>query len=211
MVRRSADLRPARSFAVDYAGWVGLSRDSIEDLQLLEKTGTMTLSFPNLDSTRVPTRTCVATPWFGHHFGAALPRGLREQADAMSWENFVATYSPTAGPLRLGHWECTDTERPATRLGPQARNFRAMIAVGDRISTSTAAAGGPIAALTAMLHGRGITVEIVKFHQMRSGGHTATFICGSSGTRAEWAMGWSDDPTQSALRAVIACANRLIT
>ena len=35
MVRQSADLRPARSFAVDYAGWVGLSQDGIEDLQLV--------------------------------------------------------------------------------------------------------------------------------------------------------------------------------
>lgn len=35
MVRKSADLRPARSFAVDYAGWMGLARESIEDLQLV--------------------------------------------------------------------------------------------------------------------------------------------------------------------------------
>ncbi|BBZ48854.1 anti-sigma regulatory factor [Mycobacterium heidelbergense] len=35
LVRKSADLRPARSFAVDYAGWVGLSQDGIEDLQLI--------------------------------------------------------------------------------------------------------------------------------------------------------------------------------
>jgi anti-sigma regulatory factor (Ser/Thr protein kinase) len=35
MVRQSADLRPARSFAVNYAGWVGLSQDGIEDLQLI--------------------------------------------------------------------------------------------------------------------------------------------------------------------------------
>jgi hypothetical protein len=152
-----------------------------------------------------------AGAWLGHHFGAALPRGLREQAEAMSWEDFVATYSQTAGPLRLGHWACTDAERPAGRLGPQARNFRAMIAVGDRISTSTAAASGPIAALTAMLHERGITVETLKFHQMRSGECTATFICGSNGIRSEWAMGWSEDSTQSALRAVIACANRLFS
>lgn len=61
-----------------------------------------------------------------------------------------------------------------------------------------------------MLHQRGITVEIVKFHQMQSPTGTATFIRGSDGARAEWAMGWSDDPTQSALRAVIACANRLL-
>ncbi|OBI41271.1 homocitrate synthase [Mycobacterium sp. E796] len=149
-------------------------------------------------------------PSLSEHFGAALPRGLREEADAMSWEAFVATYGRTAGPLRLGHWACTDTERPAGRLGPQARNFRAMIAVGDHISTSTAAASGPIAALTAMLHERGITVEMLRFHQIGCGAATATFIRGSNGIRAEWAMGLSEDPTQSALRAVIACANRLI-
>jgi hypothetical protein len=155
----------------------------------------------------------VANDWFGEQFGTALPRGLREQADAMSWQNFVATYGQTAGPLRLGQWACTDTERagerPARRLGPQARHFRAMIAVGDRISTSTATASGPVAALTAMLHDRGFTLETLNFHQMHSAGHTATFVCGTDGTRAEWAMGWSADPTQSALRALIACVNRL--
>jgi hypothetical protein len=157
-----------------------------------------------------PPNQCLATAWFGRHFGAALPRGLRQEAETMSWENFVATYGHTAGPLRLGHWACTDTERPTGRLGPQARNFRAVIAVGDHISTSTAAASGPIAAVTAMLHDRGITVETLTFHQMRSGETTATFIRGSNGIRAEWAMGWSEDPTQSALRAMIACANRLL-
>jgi anti-sigma regulatory factor (Ser/Thr protein kinase) len=35
MVRKSADLRPARSFAVNYAGWVGLSQNAIDDLQLI--------------------------------------------------------------------------------------------------------------------------------------------------------------------------------
>ncbi len=35
LVRKSADLRPARSFAVDYAGWIGLSQDGIEDLKLV--------------------------------------------------------------------------------------------------------------------------------------------------------------------------------
>ena len=152
-----------------------------------------------------------ATAWFGERFGAALPLGLREQAAAMSWETFVATYGHTTGPLRLGHWACTDSGRTAGRLGPQARHFRAMIAVGDSINTSTAAASGPIAALTAMLHDRGVKIETLKFHQMRSGRDTATFICGTNGNRADWAMGWSDDPTQSALRALITCANRLLT
>lgn len=147
-----------------------------------------------------------ATVWFGDRFGVSLPRGLREQADTMSWETFVATYGHSTGPLRLGQWECKD----AVRAGPQARNFQAVLALGDRIGTATVAAGGPIAALTAMLHQRGIALEIVKFHQMQSPTGTATFIRGSDGARVEWAMGWSDDPTQSALRAVIACANRLL-
>lgn len=155
-------------------------------------------------------RECPASAWFGHHFGADLPRGLREEADAMSWETFVATYGHGAGPIRLGHFACTDAERPAGRLGPQARNYRATIAVGDQLTTCTAAASGPIAALTAMLHERAITVETLRFHQLCSGGITTTFIHGSDGIRAEWAMGAAEDATQAALRAVIACANRLV-
>jgi hypothetical protein len=127
----------------------------------------------------------------------------------MSWNTFTATYAPSAGPLRLGHWECTDAERPATRWGPQPQTFRATLALGDRIETATAAASGPVAALTAMLYDHGVAVEMLRFHQLRSDATTATFIQGTDGCRAEWAMGCSDDPTQSALSAVIACANRL--
>ena len=141
--------------------------------------------------------------------GIALPRGIREDADTMSWSTFTATYAPSAGPLRLGNWECTDAELPATRLGP--RNFQATLGFGDRIETATATAIGPVAALTAMLYDHGIAVEMLNFHQLQSGDSTATFIQGSDGCRAEWAMGWSEDPTQSALCAVIACANRLLT
>ena len=52
-------------------------------------------------------------------------------------------------------------------------------------------------------------METLRFHQLRSGGITMTFIHGSNGIRAEWAMGLSQDPTRAALRAVVACANRL--
>ena len=137
--------------------------------------------------------------------GIALPRGLREDADTMSWSTFTATYAPSAGPLRLGHWHCTG--RPASRLG--TRTFQATLALGDRIETATATATGPIAALTAMLYQHGVSVEMLRFHQLRSEDTTATFIHGSDGCRAEWAMGCADDATQSALHAVIACANRL--
>jgi hypothetical protein len=54
-------------------------------------------------------------------------------------------------------------------------------------------------------------VELLGFHQISTGEQTATFINAGDGYRSEWAMGWSQDPTQSALRAVIACANRLLS
>jgi hypothetical protein len=155
--------------------------------------------------------TSAAPPSFAAHVNATMPRGLRQEADAMSFEAFHDQFASTAGPLRLGNWRCTDTERPSTRLGPQARHYQATLAVGDRIGTSSAAACGPVAALTEMLYDRGVAVEMTAFHQVPAGGHTATFVCGSDGARSQWAMGWSDDPTQSALRAVIACANRLLT
>lgn len=168
------------------------------------------LALAELDPSCVVRPPRDANTWFGDHFGVPMPRGLRHQADAMSWEGFVDAYGQTAGRLRLRHWKCADAERPAARLGVQARNYRAMISVDESVSTSTAVASGPIAALTAMLHERGITIETLKFHQMTSSECTATFIWGSNGTRAEWAMGLADDPTQSALSALIACGNRLM-
>ncbi|MGV0837315.1 homocitrate synthase [Mycolicibacterium thermoresistibile] len=129
----------------------------------------------------------------------------------MSWEAFLAEYAPPSGPVRLGHWECIDAGRSVSRMGPQPCRYQATLAVGDAISTSTTSATGPVAALTEMLYERGIAVETMSFHQVPAGDRTATFIQGTDGVRAEWAMGWADDPTQSALRAVVACANRLLT
>jgi hypothetical protein len=156
-----------------------------------------------------PSPACTLT--FAAAVHAPLPRGLREEADDMSWDAFLAEFAPTTGPVRLGRWTCTDAERPTGRLGPQARTYQATLAFGDRISTATAAACGPVAALTAMLYDQGIAVETVSFHQVPAGEHTATFIRGSDGMHTEWAVGVSEDATQSALKAVIACANRLLT
>jgi hypothetical protein len=157
-----------------------------------------------------PSATNAAPLSFAVHIDAPMPRGLRKEADAMSWEAFLDEYAPSSGPLRLGNWTCTDANRPAALLGPQARHYQATLALGDSISTSSAAASGPVAALTAMLFDRGIPLEMTDFHQVPAGEHTATFIRGSDGLHSEWAMGLSDDPTQSALRAVVACANRLL-
>jgi hypothetical protein len=149
----------------------------------------------------------IDTPPFAEKFDVPLPRGLREQAGAMSWESLLVSYGHTPGPVRLGQWACADG---AGRRGAQPRSYQATIAVGDRIDTVTASASGPLAALTAMLYQRGIGVEMLRFHQLESGEYTATFIEGSDGLRAQWAMGWSDDPTRSALSAMITCANRLL-
>lgn len=62
-----------------------------------------------------------------------------------------------------------------------------------------------------MLHDRGITLEILGFHQLRCGTETATFIHGSNGRGAAWAVGVAPDAGCSALDAVITCANRLLT
>ncbi|MET0897675.1 MAG: homocitrate synthase [Mycobacterium sp.] len=161
------------------------------------------------------TEHSTATLWADEHFTdicqAPLPRGLRERASGLSWDGFLAAFGHSAGPLRLGRWECTDTPRPSRCLGPQVRNYQATLAVGEQISTSHAAASGPIAALTAMLYDRGIAVEMLNFHQRQMGRDTVTFIRGTDGIGDEWAMGWAEDATQSALRAMVAVANRLAT
>ncbi|MGX9673241.1 homocitrate synthase [Mycobacterium sp. HM-7] len=156
------------------------------------------------------TSTAISTTSrFAELFDRPVPRELREHADTMCHDTFLDHYGHERGPVRLGSWDSIGDDGPR-RGSTGARRYRASIAVGDRISTATAAATGPVAALTAMLHERGMAVEMIKFHQLPAvGGGIATFIHGSDGVRAEWAMGWARDPVQSALRAMIACANRL--
>lgn len=141
---------------------------------------------------------------FADLFDQPLPRDLREDAEALCHDAFVDRYAHPQGPVRLGNWETRG--RTISGVG----DYRATIAVGNRIGTCTTAATGPIAALTAMLHERGVAVEALGFHQLpAAGGATATFIHGTDGVCDTWAMGWARDPVQSALRAMVACANRL--
>ncbi len=146
---------------------------------------------------------------FSEIFDAPLPRGVRDRTAGMSLPAALASLGHSAGPLRLGHWECVDTPRAAGRMGPQPRNFKATLAIGDRICTASATGGGPVAALTAMLHDHGVALETLEFHQLHAGERTATFVRGGNGVRDEWALGLSADATDSALKALIACANRL--
>lgn len=157
------------------------------------------------------TEQSTAPRCFTTYLQGPIPLALREQGNARSFDQFVAEYAPSSGPLRLGQWVCSDVQRPSGRLGPQARNYQATLAIGDHTDTSHAAALGPVAALTAMLYDRGISFELTRFHQVPAGENTATFVRGcSAGGAPEWAMGWCADPIQSALRAVVACVNRLL-
>lgn len=124
--------------------------------------------------------TTLTGPRFADFFDTPLPRGLRELAGDMSWDDVAATFSG-AGPLSLD----------------------------DRTAAALASAPAPLAALTGLLYEQGCAVEMLNFHQLRAGGQTATFIRGTDGVRSEWAIGWSESPTESALRAFVACANRL--
>ena len=126
----------------------------------------------------------------------------------MTWSEVDFILGSAGGPVRLGQWQCTDSVRPAP-LGPQARNYRATLAIGDRIATSTAAGRRTHRSADRDALRSGIAIEMLNFHQLRPGEHTATFIRGSNGAREEWAMGWSTDATESALHAVVASANRL--
>jgi hypothetical protein len=146
---------------------------------------------------------------FAQALGGRVPRPLRAAAEAATFADFLAEYAPHTGPVRLGQWSCAGGDRPSSRLGPQPLTYQATLALGERIGTARADACGPVAALTAMLHEWGIAVEVTAFHQSAADGHTATFLRGSDGVRTEWALGYSTDAQDSALRAVVACANRL--
>lgn len=143
---------------------------------------------------------------FASSFAAPLPRALRAAAQAETWDAFLARFAAVTGPVSLHQWSCVDS-RPTGQIGP--REYQATLSIGGTIVTSSVTAYGPVAALTEILHAHGITVETTSFHQLPTRGQTATFIEGSNGIHREWAMGLDTDPVQSALRAVIACANRL--
>lgn len=144
-------------------------------------------------------------------FDTWLPSELRDSVDQLTWDGFVAAYGHCSGPLKLGRWRCLDADRPAARLGLRGCTYQATIAIGDQAGTCTAAAHGPLAALTEMLYERGITLEILGFHQLGCGAQTATFIHGSNGRATAWAVGLAPDAGHSAVDAVVTCVNRLLT
>ena len=87
---------------------------------------------------RITSATSAApltTSSFAARIDAPMPRGLRQEADAMSFDAFHHEYASSPGPLRLGTGSAPTPSARPRRLGPQARNYQATLAVGDRIST----------------------------------------------------------------------------
>lgn len=141
-----------------------------------------------------------ADPFTARH-GHALPAGLRAECSAMTWTEFESTYAAMNGPIRLGAWT-------SAKIAPGRWNFEATFGLGERIHKATATATGPVAAMTAMLHDAGISLEILSFHQHCIGHRTATFIFTECDGRRSWAMGIAESSTESSLRAMTSAANR---
>lgn len=148
------------------------------------------------------TTTTFSNDPFFQRFGTHLPRALRAQAQGLSWTEFAQRFSPTGGPVRLGSWT-------SEHLGAGRHTFTATLGLGDRISSASATATGPIAALTSMLFDAGFQLEILSFHQQRTSEGTATFILAEHDGERRWAMSIAEDCNASARDAIIAAANLL--
>ncbi|MGU3293037.1 hypothetical protein [Williamsia sp. M5A3_1d] len=131
-----------------------------------------------------------------------LPRALRASAETLGWRDFCAAHA-VAGPLRLGTWS-------AVAAHDDLIDFRATMAVGDRICAIDATAVGPLGAATAMVHSLGIAIEITGLRQQTVDGDTVTFVEGDIEGRRAWGMGIAPDPALARVAALIAAANRLL-
>jgi hypothetical protein len=136
------------------------------------------------------------------HASSALPHGLRAEADGMSFAEFVHTYSPTSGPIRLGSAECAPK-------GAGRFEFTATLAIGDTIRSSSIVCHGPAEAMTSMLYDAGVNLEILSFHQQITETGYVTYIRGQQDHRTAWAMGTGSDSTESTAKALVAAANRM--
>lgn len=154
---------------------------------------------------RPHTRRTFSKDPFLDRFGTALPEGLKEEAEGMSWREFFSTYSPTGAVsirhlsserLRMGRFRFTAT---LSMEGPQGRTT----------ATREIIATGPVSACTNLLADAGRRVEIVRFHQYEIFQATVTFIRTHHHGRYAWAMGFGADAEQSAATALSAAAHRL--
>lgn len=148
------------------------------------------------------TTTTSPAPSFAADFAGLIPPELRPSAATLSRREFLDSYCPDGGPVRLGSW----SQQPGPR-GTQ--HFDATIGIGSRVRTVHVDAIGPIAALSGALHDAGFGIEILSFHQQQTDEGTVTFVHCEHEGRRHWAMGIADSDTDSALRSIVAAANLL--
>ena len=143
---------------------------------------------------RSPT-TCASA-----RFGGPLPRAVRADADALTWEAFLDAYAPTSG-TRLGSWHATPARNDLTE-------YHATIAAGERIWSMRESATGPLAAATAMLHATGTCVEITGLHQQRIGTQTVMLVEVERDGRRAWGLGIDDAADRAGVVALLHALDR---
>ncbi|GAA5075629.1 2-keto-3-deoxygluconate kinase [Nocardia iowensis] len=134
-----------------------------------------------------------------HTFHAAAPKGLRAESAGLTPAQFHQRYCEHTGPIRLGDWS------PA---GSRTADFAVTLEFADHLRT-VVASGSLVAAMTSALYEEGYHVEILQFHQRKTGEGTATFVqCECNGRRG-WGAALADDGAESTVRAMIAGVNLL--
>ncbi|GAA4822716.1 alpha-isopropylmalate synthase regulatory domain-containing protein [Tomitella cavernea] len=145
--------------------------------------------------------TCPADP-FCARFGRPLPKGMRDAAAHMSWDEFLAAFRPADGPLEL-------VDFIARRTGSARRTITARVRIGGETHTVEATGVGTVSAMTAIVYEAGYPLEINAFHQQRAGTKIATFVECSRGYQRRWAMGIGETTAESIVDACISAANRV--
>lgn len=133
---------------------------------------------------------------------AAAPQGMRAESGDLTPEQFYDRYCGRSGPLKLSEW--SQAGKPAA----PARTYTATLDMSGH-SRTVVSAGSPVAALTSALYDEGYPLEILQFHQRRTGAGTATFVqCECNGRRG-WGAALAGDGPESTMRAMIAGINHL--
>ena len=142
------------------------------------------------------TRSEESDPFF-ERFGQQLPRGLREEAQGMSWQEFIGTY----GRIDTHHIRHLSQEK----IGLGTFRFEADIDGTHREIVAT----GPINACTNLLSDMGRRIEILNFHQYRVFEGTVTFIRATNNRETCWAVGFGPSQELSAASVMSAASCRL--
>lgn len=149
--------------------------------------------------THAATAAPTARDPFAERYGVPLPRDLAQLCTELSWSQFVDTFAPMHGRIRIDSWR--------VRPGRPIPVYEARIFAGQTAVTERVPATGPVAALTSMLHGFGCGIEILAFHQRAVADGVATFVLGERGGRRHWSFAIHGESAASALAAVVAGAN----